>query len=129
MTKSLILAGAIAAAALASATAANAHSAGEVEEILQNHGYSRIQFTDATPPNYMVNACKNGMRYHFHVNYRGDVTERSETGSCGIAPYHVNRDRDGDGDDNGYRQRRWHGWGHRWGGWRNRWGGASHRYE
>lgn len=106
MTKSLILAGAIAAAALASATAANAHSAGDVEEILQDHGYSRIQFTDPNPPNYMVNACKDGTRYHFHVDTRGEVTERREIGSCGIAADHVNRDRDEDGDDNGYRQRR-----------------------
>jgi hypothetical protein len=129
MTKSIILAGAIAAAALASATTANAHSAGDVEEILQDHGYSRIQFTDTNPSNYMVNACKGDTRYHFHVNNRGEVTERREIGSCGVVQYRANHDSDEDGDDDGYRQRRWHGWGHRWGGWRNRWGGGGYRYE
>lgn len=113
MTKSLILAGAIAAAALASATAANAHSAGEVEEILQNHGYSRIQFTSTNPQNYMANACKGGVQYHFHVNNYGDVTQRREIGECDVPRRHVARDYDEDGDDRGYRR-------HRWGGWRQR---------
>jgi hypothetical protein len=120
MSKSIILAGAVAAAALASATAASAHSAGEVEEILENHGYSRIQFTSTNPQNYMANACKDGVRYHFHGNNYGQVTERREIGSCGIVRAH--RDYDEDGDDNGYRRHRWGGWGHRWANWR-------HRYE
>ncbi len=118
MTKIATFAGAIAAATLITSTAASAHSADAVQEILENHGYSRIEFTDARPPNYMANACRGGVRYHFHVNYYGNVTERREIGSCGYRAERAERyDRDSRvHEEHPYRQRRWGGW-HRW----NRW--------
>ena len=116
MTKFATFAGAIAAATLINSTAASAHSADEVLEILENHGYSRIEFVDATPPNYMANACKNGVRYHFHVNYYGNVTERREIGSCGYRAERYDRDNRVH-EEYPYRQhRRWGSW-QRW----NRW--------
>jgi hypothetical protein len=91
MTKMTIFAGALAAATLSTITSASAHSASAVQDKLERRGYSRIEFTDATPPNYMANACRDGVRYHFHVNYYGDVTERREIGSCGIRAEHHDR--------------------------------------
>ena len=95
MSKSATLLGAIAAATLTSATVANAHSPHDVVHLLQDDGYSQIEFVDPNPPNYMANACKDGVRYHFHVDYYGQVTERSEIGSCESARRH----------------NRWGGWG------------------
>jgi hypothetical protein len=117
MTKITTFAGAIAAVTLLTATAASAHSADQVEQILENHGYSRIDFVDATPPNYMANACKNGVRYHFHVNYYGEVTERREVGSCGYRAEHAGHNDRYDRDSRvhevqPYQPRRHGGW--RW---------------
>lgn len=113
--------GAVAAATLSSITAASAHTPNEIVDILQEHGYSRIEFTDASPPNYMANACRNGVRYHFHVSFYGDVTERSEVGSCGRGRHYGHRAERSEQDDRVYAEqpqqhRRWGGW-RRW----NRW--------
>ena len=119
MTKIATFAGAVAAATLITATAASAHSASAVQDKLERHGYSRIEFTDARPPNYMANACRDGVRYHFHVNYYGDVTERREIGSCG---YRAERAERYERDDRVHevqpypRHRRWGGW-NRWNSW------------
>lgn len=83
MMKTATFAGALAAATMITATAASAHTPDEIVDILQERGYSRIEFTDASPPNYMASACRNGVRYHFHVSFYGDVSERREVGSCG----------------------------------------------
>ncbi len=116
MTKIATFAGAIAAASIFAASAASAHTPDEIVDILQDHGYSRIDFVDSTPPNYMANACKNGVRYHFHVNYYGNVTERREIGSCGFRAERVERD-DRVHEEHPYRQYRRRGGWHRW----NRW--------
>ena len=120
--KTATFAGAVAAATLITATAASAHTPNEIVDILQERGYSRIEFTDASPPNYMANACRNGVRYHFHVSFYGDVTERREVGSCGGGHHYGHRAERAEQDDRVYaeqpypRHRRWGGW-HRW----NRW--------
>jgi hypothetical protein len=72
-------------------TSASAHSPQDVVHILRERGYSNINFLDATPPNYMANACREGVRYHFHVNYYGDVTQRRPIGQCGYARYDERR--------------------------------------
>ena len=115
MSKLATLSGAVAAAVLSTATAASAHSAGEVANILAQQGYSRIDFADATPPNYMLNACMDGVRYHVHVNNYGNVSERREVGSCGIRAEHNGRTY----DEQPQRHHRWSGW-QRWNRW-NRW--------
>ena len=96
---------ATAAATVSLASTASAHTPHDVVHKLQEHGYSRIEFVNSTPPNYMANACRNGTRYHFHVDYYGQVTERREIGSCGY------RHGDGYGNDSNRR--------HRWSNWRN----------
>jgi hypothetical protein len=99
MSKVVHLAGAVAAVVLIQVTAANAHSPHDVVHILRDHGYTEIEFVDPSPPNYMANACRDGIRYHFHVDYYGEVTERREIGYCGGI-------RDDDDDDRRSRWRR-----------------------
>jgi hypothetical protein len=100
MLKTIAMTAATVGALLAMGQNAFAHNAREVEHILQDHGYSRIEFTSTNPSNYMANACRGGTRYHFHVNNYGEVTERREIGPC-------------------YNERE-HGRRHFWSNWRNR---------
>ena len=124
MMKTATFAGAVAAATLITATAASAHTPNEIVDILQERGYSRIEFTDASPPNYMANACRSGVRYHFHVSFYGDVTERREVGSCGGGRHYGQRAERYERDERDdrvqevqpYPRRRWGGW-NRWNSW------------
>ncbi len=99
MLNALCVTIAAAAATLSLASSASAHTPQDVVHKLQEHGYRQIEFLDSTPPDYMANACRNGTRYHFHVDYYGVVTERREIGSCGYGVNHHRR--------------------HRWSNWRN----------
>ena len=75
----------LAAAAVLSATLAApafAHTPGEVHHQLRHRGYYNINFIVAHPPQYQVNACRDGGRFHLHINFYGDVTERSYIGRC-----------------------------------------------
>lgn len=83
MSKVTHFAGAVAAVTLTSVTSVNAHTPQNVAHILRDHGYTKIEFVETNPPTYMANACKNGVRYHFHVNFYGVVTQRREIGYCG----------------------------------------------
>ncbi len=116
MTKIAALAGALAAATIATSGVASAHSPDEIVDILQDRGYSRIDLVDPTPPNYMANACRNGVRYHFHVSFYGNVTERREIGSCGYRAYRSQHDSRVHEVQPYQEHRRWGGW-RRW----NRW--------
>ena len=82
MLKAISKFAAVVAATAAMGQTAMAHTPHEVEHILQDHGYSRIEFISTNPSNYMANACRAGLRYHFHVNNYGEVTERREIGRC-----------------------------------------------
>ena len=73
------------AAAVLLPTVANAHSPYEVRQMLRDHGYYRINFTDRVLPTYQLNACKRNKRFHLHVNYYGDITRRERIGWCGFA--------------------------------------------
>lgn len=83
MAKNRYLVAAIAAAALPLATSALAHTPSDVRHILRDHGYYNIDFIETNPPVYMANACRGHVRYHFHVDYYGQVTERRPIGRCG----------------------------------------------
>ena len=69
-------------ALVAMSHSAFSHTPHDVEHILQDRGYSRIEFISTNPSNYMANGCRDGIRYHFHVNNYGEVTERREIGTC-----------------------------------------------
>jgi hypothetical protein len=68
--------------AVAGASTAQAHSASGARDVLRNHGFYDIQNerTDSLP--YSFIACKQGTRYHIHVNYYGEVEQADEVGQC-----------------------------------------------
>lgn len=66
---------------------AAAHSPHEVSHLLQDRGYTAVEIVDQTPPNYMANACRDGISYHFHVDYYGEVTQRRQIGYCDEVGY------------------------------------------
>ena len=68
--------------AVAGASSAQAHSAYEARDVLRNHGFYDIrdQRTGSLP--YSFIACKQGARYHLHVNYYGEVEQADEIGQC-----------------------------------------------
>lgn len=113
MTHILARAATAAALIVVGASTASAHTAGDVFDRLQARGYTNIQFTDSIGPNYMANACRDGIRYHFHVNNYGDVTQRRDIGDCGRRAWRDRRDENyrrwgwRGREDNGYE--RW-GW-------------------
>jgi len=82
MLKFSAIAGAGIAAVLASATAADAHTAQEVRYLLRDRGFYNIDFLDTNPRHYQVNACRQGERFHVHVNFYGEVTEQAPIGPC-----------------------------------------------
>ena len=61
---------------------ASAHEASQVRYELGQRGYYDIQFIVAEPPQFQVNACRHGERFHLHVDFYGHVTERSRVGRC-----------------------------------------------
>ena len=82
---------------------ASAHDADEVRYELHQRGYYNIRFLVPEPP-FQVNACRDGVRFHLHVDYYGRVTERVGLGPCHTwsrAPY----------DDGNASRRRYRGYG------------------
>ncbi len=61
---------------------ASAHERDQVQYELRQQGYHTFQFLVAEPPHFQVNACREGERFHLHVDYYGRVTERSPIGPC-----------------------------------------------
>ena len=86
MFKNISIAATAIAATVALSQAACAHSPHDVQHMLQDRGYSQLEFTSTDPSNYMVNACRAGRRHHVHVNYYGEVTERRDIGPCYAEP-------------------------------------------
>ena len=80
--KFLLLVLSVVSVASLGAAPANAHSPQAVRYKLQDHGYSRIRFTDRVLPIYQLNACRRGRRFHMHVNYYGEVVRRERIGYC-----------------------------------------------
>ena len=61
---------------------ARAHEASQVRYELRQRGYYDIQFIVSEPPQFQVDACRDGERFHLHVDFYGRVTERSAVGRC-----------------------------------------------
>lgn len=78
----IALAGLSALALLSAALPVAAHEADQVRQELRHRGYYDIQFVVAEPPQFQVNACLEGQRFHLHVDFYGQVTERSSGGPC-----------------------------------------------
>lgn len=54
----------------------------EIRAILEGRGFSRLDFIDATPPRYVVEACRNARRLRLDVNRFGDIAGRERIGRC-----------------------------------------------
>ena len=81
MLKSIIGASVMALTALGGATLASAHDGSQVRYELRQQGYSRIQVLVGGAP-FQINACRDGTRYHLHIDSYGQITERAPTGAC-----------------------------------------------
>ncbi|MBI1385542.1 MAG: OmpA family protein [Rhizobiales bacterium] len=57
-----------------------------VRRILQDDGYSDVEFIDDTLPVYIATACRDGNRYRLRLNRFGRVQRRDVVGRCGPAP-------------------------------------------
>lgn len=82
MSKSMFAVVGVFLAMAGSASVASAHDAREVRSDLRDRGYYQIQFIEDEAP-FQVNACRDGERFHLHINWYGHVTERSPLGPCG----------------------------------------------
>ena len=73
---------AAAAVALFLPVTANAHDSRQLRYELREQGYTQLQFIVDEAP-FQVNACRDGQRYHLHVDWYGHITERAPIGQCG----------------------------------------------
>lgn len=59
-----------------------AHESDQVRQELRQRGYYNIHFLVAEPPDFQADACRDGERYHLHVDFYGRITERVPVGPC-----------------------------------------------
>ena len=81
MSKALLAFASLSLGAVTFATRASAHDASQVRYELQNRGFYQIQFIEDEAP-FQVNACRDGERFHLHVDWYGRITEQSPLGPC-----------------------------------------------
>lgn len=81
MLRSFVVSGLAAIAAISASTVSYAHGSSQVRYELREQGYSNLQFIVDEAP-FQVNACRDGQRYHLHVDWYGRITERAYIGQC-----------------------------------------------
>ncbi len=64
------------------ATPACAHGVDRVRRELTDQGFEQLEFQRSKPP-FKLDACRDGQRYHLHVDYYGKITEKTAIGPCG----------------------------------------------
>ena len=80
MLKGLCAGTALCALGLATSPA-SAHDTDQLRHELHERGYTNIRLLVPEPP-FQVNACRDGVRFHLHVDYYGRITERVGLGPC-----------------------------------------------
>ncbi len=63
------------------AAPASAHGTKQVSRELTEQGFEQLEFQTTKPP-YKLDACRDGQRYHLHVDYYGKLTEQTLLGPC-----------------------------------------------
>jgi len=63
------------------ATPVCAHGVERVRRELTEQGYEQLEFQRTKPP-FKLDACRDGQRFHLHVDYYGKVTEQTSIGPC-----------------------------------------------
>lgn len=58
-----------------------AHNVERVRRELTEQGFEQLEFQRTKPP-FKIDACRDGDRYHLHVDYYGKITEKIAIGSC-----------------------------------------------
>lgn len=76
-----LAAGALVFVALDWATPAYAHGVEKVRRELTEQGFEQLEFQRTQPP-FKLDACRDGQRFHLHVDYYGKVTEQTPIGLC-----------------------------------------------
>ena len=61
---------------------AYAHGVERVQRELTEQGFVQLEFQRTKPP-FKLDACRDGQRFHLHVDFYGKVTEQTPIGSCG----------------------------------------------
>ena len=82
MLKPLLSSLGVASVALMLPGPASAHDASQLRYELREQGYTQLQFIVDEAP-FQVNACRDGERYHLHVDWYGRISERARIGECG----------------------------------------------
>jgi tetratricopeptide (TPR) repeat protein len=59
-----------------------AHGVERVRRELREQGFEQLEFQKTKPP-FKLDACRDGERYHLHVDYYGKITEKTAIGPCG----------------------------------------------
>jgi hypothetical protein len=67
--------------ALSSAQPLCAHNVERVRRELTEQGFDQFEFQRTKPP-FKLDACRDGERFHLHVDYYGKITEQTPLGSC-----------------------------------------------
>lgn len=60
---------------------AYAHGVERVRRELTEQGYTQLEFQRTKPP-FKLDACRDGQRYHLHVDFYGKFTEETLLGPC-----------------------------------------------
>ncbi len=64
------------------ATPAYAHNVERVRRELSAQGFEQLEFQTTKAP-FKLDACRDGQRFHLHVDWYGKVTEQTPIGPCG----------------------------------------------
>ena len=59
----------------------------DLRHILRDRGFYRIRQTDAYNGRTYFRACRDGVKFHIVINYRGRILSCVETGYCGRRHY------------------------------------------
>lgn len=62
-------------------TSVCAHGVEGVRRELTEQGFEQLEFQRTKPP-FKLDACRDGQRYHLHVDYYGKITEKTAIGPC-----------------------------------------------
>ena len=63
------------------ATPACAHGVERVRRELTEQGFEQLDFQRTKPP-FKLDACRDGQKFHLHVDYYGKITEQTPIGPC-----------------------------------------------
>jgi len=79
--RAIFVLGGLMAVTLVWAHSVHAHGFERVQRELRAQGYDQLDFSRTTPP-FKLDACREGERYHLHVDFYGKVTEQTYLGTC-----------------------------------------------